>query len=91
MEIKWDKIPKNQEEISLAKYIEDKIAIIETLLGLYIKEELFSISFTPSPINRNFYTYEIKYHKHEKKYLINVWKGIRTGDGLPVLYGSLKD
>lgn len=91
MEINWDKIPKTQEEMIIAEYIEDKIAIIELLLGVYTKENLLTISFTPPPLKRNFYTYEIKYHKHGKTYLINVWKGIRTGDGLPVLYGHLNE
>lgn len=91
MMINWDKIPKTQEEKLIAEYIEGKIKILETLFGVYTKENLFGISFTPAPLKRNFYTYEIKYHKHEQKHLINIWKGIRTGDGLPVLYGHFNE
>ena len=90
MEIIWDKIPQNQEEATVAEYIECKINILERLLMVYTKENLLSLSFTPTPLKNKFYTYEIKYHRHEEKQLINVWKGIRIGDGLPVLYGYLK-
>jgi hypothetical protein len=90
MEINWDKIPKTKEEINIAEFVEGKIKIIETLFEVY-KKNMLGISFTPAPLKNNFYTYEIKYHKHEKKHIINVWKGIRTGDGLPVLYGHFNE
>lgn len=85
MKINWEKIPKTQEEIIVADYIENKISILETLLDVYTKENLLTVSFIPSPLKGNYYTYEIKYHKYDRKYLINVWKGIRTGDALLVL------
>ncbi|OPX61045.1 MAG: hypothetical protein A4E25_00072 [Methanobacterium sp. PtaB.Bin024] len=90
MKINWEKIPKTQEEIIVTEYIEGKINILERLLDVYTKEHLLTISFTPPPLKGNYYTYEIKFHRHGQKYLINVWKGIRTGDALPILYGYLQ-
>ncbi|NYB28064.1 MAG: hypothetical protein HVN34_12185 [Methanobacteriaceae archaeon] len=89
MKIKWEKTPQIEEEIVVAKYIEGKISILKKLFDLYVQENLFTISFTSPPLNGDFYTYEVKYHQHDKNYLINVWKGVRTGDTLPVLYGYL--
>lgn len=89
MDIKWDKIPNSDEETVVAEYIENKIIILENLFDLYKQEKLFIISFTPPPLNGNFYTFEIKYHQHDDRYLINVWNGVRTGDALPILYGYL--
>ncbi|MDI6701742.1 hypothetical protein [Methanothermobacter wolfeii] len=37
----------------------------------------------------SFYTCEIKYHRHDRRYIINVWDGVRVGDGLRVIYGYL--
>ena len=90
MKINWDKKARKQEEIIVAAYIEDKISILENLLDLYIQENLLTISWTPNPLNGNYYTYELKYHRHREKYLINVWKGVRTGDALPILYGDIQ-
>ncbi len=90
MKINWEKVPKNHEEIIVAEYIEGEIRVLESLLGVYTKKHFLTISFTPPPLKGNYYTYEIKYHGHDEKYLINVWKGIRTGDALPVLYGYLQ-
>lgn len=87
MKIKWDKYPQQQEEIIVAASIESKIGAVENLLNLFIKENLLTISWTLTPLNGNYYTYEIKYHRHREKYLINVWKGVRTGDAMPILYG----
>ena len=91
MKINWDKIPKTEEEIIVAEYIKDNINMLENLLDVYIQEKLLNISFTPLSLKGNFYTYEIKYHQHDKSYLLNVWQGIRTGDALPVLYGSINN
>ena len=90
MKINWDKYPRKQEEIIVAAYIESKIGAVENLLNLFIKENLLTISWTPTPLNGNYYTYEIKYHRHREKYLINVWKGVRTGDAMPILYGGIQ-
>lgn len=86
----WDKMPRTRGEIIVAEYIEDKINILKELIDLYVKENFLAISFTPPPLKGNYYTYEIKYHRHDEKYLINVWNGVRTGDALPVLYGYIQ-
>ena len=90
MKINWDKKPQKQEEILVAAYVEDKISMLENLLDLYVQENLLTLSWTPNPLNRNYYTYELKYHRHREKYLINVWKGVRAGDALPILYGDIQ-
>lgn len=91
MNINWDKIPQTEEEINVARYIENRIIILERLLDVYTQEKLFTLSCTPPPLKGKFYTYEIKYHQHDEIYLINVWKGVRTGDALPILYGHLQN
>jgi len=74
MKINWEKVPKTHEEIIVAEYIEGEISTLESLLGMYTKKKHFlTISFTPS-LKGNYYTYEIKYHRHDEKYLTNVWK-----------------
>ena len=90
MKINWDKEPQKQEEILVAAYIEDKISMLENLLNLYVQENLLTLSWTSNPLNRNYYTYELKYHRHREKYLINVWKEVRAGDALPILYGDIQ-
>lgn len=89
MNVNWDKTPQTQEEINVAEFIEAKISIFERLLDVYKQENLLTISFTPPPLKSNYYTYEIKYHRHDEMYLIIVWKGVRTGDTMPVLYGQI--
>lgn len=91
MKINWDKIPKTPEEIVVAEYIKDRTRIIERLIEVYTQENFLSISFTPTSFKGNFYTYELKYHQHDRRYLINVWKRVRVGDALPILYGYLQD
>lgn len=89
MNIDWNKQPKTTEEIIISTYINDKISFLEKLFSLYNQEGVYSISFTSNPLNGDFYTCEIKYHQHDKKYIINIWKGVRTGDTFPILYGYL--
>lgn len=91
MKVDWQKTAQTQEEITVASYIENKTHQLQELLNLYKEENFLTLSFTPPPLKSNYYTYEIRYHHHDKKYLINVWKGIRTGDAMPVLYGYLDD
>lgn len=89
LKISWDRTPEKPEEIISTEYVEDKICIIKSLLSLYIKEGLLAVSFTPPVLSGKFYTYEIKFHHNDEKYIIIVWKGVRTGDGMPLLHGHL--
>lgn len=89
LKIGWDRTPEKPEELIATNYVEDKINIIESLLNNYIKEGLLTVSFTPPALCGKFYTYEIKFHQHDRKYIILVWKGVRTGDGMPFLHGHL--
>lgn len=89
MRIVWEKTPEREDEVKVAEFIEGKIKVIQDLLLIYIREGLSALSFTPQPLGGSFYTCEIKYHRHDRRYIINVWDGVRVGDGLPVIYGYL--
>jgi len=89
MNIEWDKKPETTEQIRLAKYLESKTDTLEKLVKISTQEDLLSISFTPHTSNKDFYTYELRYNQHKKLHSVNIWKGIRAGDTLSVLYGYL--
>lgn len=89
MEIKWNKGLLGEEERRLNDYLNGRMGTLERLIGV-LSEDLMIISFTPPPIGNNFYTFEIRYIPAQG-YLLNVWKGIRTGDAAPLMWGFLKE
>jgi len=90
MKIKWDKKPTTQEQKILADYLIYRLDIIADIIRLSSKHGVLSSSITPKSFESGFFTYEFKKDLASDSYLIIVWKGIRTGDAMPVLYGHLE-
>ena len=57
---------------------------------LSIKHRLVTASFTPQAVDNAFFTCEIRLNPHRGSYHLVVWRGIRTGDAVPILYGEIK-
>ncbi len=91
MKIKWDKEVVTTEQKILAKYVATHSDIFVTLIQLDLRHNIFSLSVTPKPFKTGFYTYELKKDPSSDSYLILIWKGIRTGDAIPMLYGHIED
>ncbi len=89
MTINWHKPIQTSEELLVTDYLNNRIATLKTLLNI-LTDDLLSVTFTPPPLNNNFYTFELRYHHTEKEYIINVWKGLRTGDTQTLLHGIIR-
>ena len=89
MKIIWDKKPVTMEQKNLAEYLVNHSDIIVDLVKLSAEHKFFSISITPKSFETGFYTYELKKDPSSDSYLVLVWKGIRTGDAVPLFYGHL--
>lgn len=90
MNIKWDKEPKSIEERVLADYTLRYQDMILEFANFISKKNLLTSSFTPKPFDKNFFTYEIRGDNFSNDYLIIIWRGIRTGDAILMLYGRLE-
>ena len=91
MKIKWDKKPATTEQTILADYLISRPDIIADITRLSSTHTVLSASITPKSFESGFFTYEFKKDPSSDSYLIIVWKGIRTGDAVPVLYGHLEE
>jgi len=91
MKITWDKGPVTTEQKTLAEYLVNHSDIIVDLVTMSNKHKFFSASVTPKPFETGFYTFELKKDPSSNSYLVFVWKGIRTGDAIPLLYGHVDD
>ena len=87
MKITWDKRPVTSEQKNLAEYLVNHSDIIVDLVKPSMKQKFFSASITPKPFETGFYTFELKKDPPSDSFLVFVWKGIRTGDAVPLLYG----
>lgn len=90
MKIRWDKKPETIEQKVLADYLANHQAIIDDMVSMGSKNDLLTASFTPKYFEQGFFTYEIKKSTFSNTYSVIVWRGIRTGDAVPVLYGRLE-
>jgi hypothetical protein len=91
MKIKWDKKPATTEQKILADYLISRPDIITDVVRLSSRHDVLSASITPKSFESGFFTYEFKKDPSSDSYLIIIWKGIRTGDAVPVLYGHLEE
>jgi hypothetical protein len=91
MNIRWDKEPETPELRILANYLMDSLSIVDEMIGISSRNDLLTLSFTPQPFERSFFTFEIKKGTFSRAYHIIVWGGLRTGDAMPVLYGMIED
>jgi len=90
MKIKWDKKPATTEQKILADYLISRPDIIADIIRLSSRHDVLSASITPKSFESGFFTYEFKKDSSADSYLIIVWKGIRTGDAVPMFYGHLE-
>ena len=90
MNIKWDKEPESIEDKVLADYTLMHSDMILEFVNFISKKNLLTSSFTPKAFDKNFFTYEIRKDNSSEDYLITIWRGIRTGDTTPVLWGRLE-
>jgi len=91
MKIKWDKEPTTTEQKILADYLISRPDIIADITRLSSTHTVLSASITPKSFESGFFTYEFKKDPSSDSYLIIIWKGIRTGDAVPVLYGHIDE
>jgi len=91
MKIKWDKKPATTEQVILADYLISRLDIIADIIRVSSRYDVLSASITPKSFESGFFTYEFKKDSSSDSYLLIIWKGIRTGDAVPVLYGHLEE
>ena len=90
MDIKWDKEPKSIEQKLTVDYIENHLDAVRSIINLNSSENLISSSFTPESLEEKFYTYEIRKENSSGDYLLLIWRGLRTGDAVPIIYGRIE-
>jgi len=90
MIIKWNKKPEGLEQKSLADYLEEHANTLCEMIKMSSEGDLLTASFTPKPVDNCFFTYEIRRETSSDDYLVIVWRGIRTGDAIPILYGRIE-
>ncbi len=89
MNVKWDRKPETKEARMVVDYLAGVPGLVEEILALSAKYGLLTASFTPKPLGKNFFTFEIRYdHPSSANHLV-VWRGVRVGDAVPLLYGVL--
>ena len=91
MRIKWDREPDTIGQKVLADYLSRHSALVAEVIRLSSESNLLNASFTPQAFESGFFTYEIKKDPHADDYLVIVWRGIRPGDAVPVLYGRIDE
>ena len=90
MIIKWNKKPGCLEQKLLVDYLEEHTNTLCKMIKMISEDDLLTASFTPRPLDKCFFTYEIRRETYSDDYLVIVWKGIRTGDATPILYGRIE-
>jgi hypothetical protein len=90
MNITWDSEPDTAEQRMVADYVRQSKSLIMAVLKLSAQHGLLTASFTPKPSGKRFFSYEIKYNHLIEAYHLIVWRGIRVGDAVPILYGVLE-
>ena len=93
MKILFEKAPRTIDEKIAASYTEINSNIIKEFVKLSSENNFLNLSFTPKPKKdeKSFFTYEIKKGNFNENYSIIVWRGIRTGDGVPILYAEFEN
>lgn len=89
MDIRWDRDPETAEQKMLADYLAQSADLLATVFTLISKHHLLTISSTPNPLEGRFFTFEIRYDHLSAACHLVVWRGMRTGDAMPLLYGTL--
>ena len=90
MNIKWDSEPDTAEQRIVADYLRQSEGLIMAMMMLSAQHGLLTASFTPKPFGKSFFTYEIKYNHLLDAYHLIVWRGVRVGDAVPILYGVME-
>jgi len=90
MNIVWDSDPKTAEQKLIASSLAQSVDLIMAILILCAQEGLLTASFTPKPLGKKFFTYEIRYDHLSDAFHLIVWRGMRIGDAVPILYGVLE-
>ena len=90
MIIEWDKEPKDLEQKASTEYLGEHANTLCEVIKMSSEGDLLTASFTPRPLDKCFFTYEIRRETYSDDYLVIVWRGIRTGDVTPILYGRIE-
>ncbi len=91
MNITWDTEPHTSDQLTAVEYLRNSEGLAMAVLKLIVTHGLLTASFTPKPTGEKFFTYEIRHDPLRTSHHLIVWRGIRVGDAVPVLYGVLED
>jgi hypothetical protein len=89
MDIRWDRDPGTAEQKMIADYLAQSADLLSAVLTLTSRHCLLTTSFTPNSFEKRFFTFEIRYDHLSAACHLVVWRGMRTGDAVPLLYGTL--
>ncbi|KYC44456.1 MAG: hypothetical protein APG12_01212 [Candidatus Methanofastidiosum methylothiophilum] len=91
MEILWNRKIVTDEEKSVSEYLLTKSEIVKYIPELVIMNSLLSVTFTHRTYGTSFFTYEFKRDTSSNKFYVLVWRGLRSGDTSPLIFGRVVD
>ncbi len=91
MKINWDRVPDTDEARMVADYLTSVSPLLDEMLAVRDRHDLLTMSFTPKPLGRGFYTIELRHDHLSSTHQVVVWRGLRTGDAVPLLYGIVEN
>ncbi|MBN1275263.1 hypothetical protein JXA12_03145 [Candidatus Woesearchaeota archaeon] len=90
MNIHWDREPEKVEQKILADYLYGHRMILEKVIELSSTNTLLTTSATHKSLRSGFFTHDVREEQSSNNCISVAWRGIRTGDARPLLYGWLE-
>ena len=91
MEILWNRKIGTDEEKAVSDYLANRYEVLKHIYEMVLIHSFLSMTFTHRTYGTSFFTYEFKRDIKSDKFYVLVWRGLRSGDTSPLIFGRIVD